>query len=144
MSERSMTKLLIYMQNSSKYNLAFASKNLFVWFPLIDVWSINYTNATWSTKQFAFSWQMLLPLCKVSRSRKLQNLFYSNFTVLCHFWMVCKIQKLKEKNWRHIFSEIFFHVLSKCKSVLLLIRWSHGTLFGWQIHLHYSTFIKNQ
>ena len=75
-----------------------------------------------------------LTLCQISKSRKLPKSFYSNFSILwSHFCLIYKMRKWKGKNWRHIFFESFLRVLSKCKNALLLIWWSYGTPFGWQI-----------
>ena len=73
-----------------------------------------------------------------SSLRKLQKLFSINFSIIwCHFCLVCKMHKWKEKNWGHIFFKSFFSVLSKYKNALPLIWWYYGTPFGWQIYLYY-------
>ena len=91
-------------------------------------WSVNDTYVMWPIQKFAVSWQMLLPtLWKVSKSMEKQNLFFSNFSILWHhFCLFSKVHEWKGKNWRHIFFESFFHVLSRCKNVMLLIWWSYG------------------
>ena len=54
-------------------------------------WSVNWTSVTWLTQQFADSC-CYLTLCEGSLSRKLQNSFYSNFSILWYYFcLFCKM-----------------------------------------------------